>query len=67
MTYTEAEIEEIANQLMRIKVNGERVFIAIIEDTSGPYHKIYVDAGVTVARFEFLRADEPIKESEAQV
>lgn len=58
MKYTEEQIEEIADQLMRIRVNGKLVFIAMIEDVSGPYHKIYVDAGETVARFEFEKAQE---------
>lgn len=63
MKYTEAQIEEIADQLMRIRIDGVPVFIALIQEVDGPYHKIYVDAGVTVARFEFEKA--PEQESEA--
>lgn len=58
MQYTKQEIEQIVTQLRQIKINNVPVFLAHIDEVDSPYYKVYVDAGISIARFEFKKAPE---------
>lgn len=58
MQYTEQGVEQIVAQLRQIKIHNVPVFLAHIDEVDSPYHKVYVDAGISTARFEFKKAPE---------